>query len=177
MHTMHHRHVARDACSRLSGVPARGAGGFTLIELMIVVVIATILLSIAVPSYLSQVRQARRVEAKTALLDVAAREERYFSTNPQGYSATATDLGYTAWPATVGSGYYQVNVCSPACAPSGLGGLPTPSFAVIATPVAGSSQAKDTQCTAFAVDSAGQQYAADKTGAYTNAAQAYCWNN
>ena len=60
---------------------ARFSRGMTLIELMMVVVIATILMSIAVPSYMSQVRQSRRIEAKTALLDLAGREERFFSTS------------------------------------------------------------------------------------------------
>lgn len=82
--------------------------GMTLMELMIVVVIVSILASIAVPSYIQQVRKSRRVEAKTALLDLAGREERYFSTSVTGanYSALSTDLGYTgAWPIQVGNNY------------------------------------------------------------------------
>ena len=58
--------------------------GFTLLELLVVVVIATILMSIAVPSYMTQIRQSRRTEAKTAILDLSGREERYLSTNPAG---------------------------------------------------------------------------------------------
>jgi len=154
--------------------PARRYGGFSLIELMVVVVIATILVSIAIPSYQQQIRQSRRVEAKTALLDLAGREERFLSTNPTGYTNVAANLGYNALPTAVASGYYTVSVCSPACAPSAVA---APSYTVIATPVAGQSQAQDTQCTAFAVDSAGQQYAADGTGAYTAAAQQFCWAN
>jgi type IV pilus assembly protein PilE len=154
--------------------PARHSRGFTLIELMIVVVIATILLSIAIPSYQQQIRQSRRTEAKTAILDLAGREERFLSTNPTGYTIVAANLGYGAFPTVIGSGYYTMTVCSPACAPSAAA---APSYTVIATPVAGSSQAQDTQCTAFAVDSAGQQYAADGTGAYTAAAQQFCWTN
>src|SRR5437016_2759671 len=46
----------------------RPAGGFTLIELMVVVAIATILFSIAIPSYMTYIRQSRRTEAKTAVL-------------------------------------------------------------------------------------------------------------
>jgi len=153
---------------------ARHPRGFTLIELMVVVVIATILLSIAIPSYQQQIRQSRRTEAKTAILDLAGREERFLSTNPTGYTIAANNLGYAALPTVIGSGYYTLSVCSPACAPSAAA---APSYTVIATPVAGTSQAQDTQCTAFAVDSAGQQYAADGTGAYTVAAQQFCWSN
>ncbi len=160
---------------RLSA-PATVMDGFTLIELMVVVVVVSILVSIAIPSYQSQIRQSRRTEARTAILDLAGREERYFSTNPAGYTNVAVNLGYNAFGAAapIGSGYYFVNVCSPACAPSALA---APSYTIIATPVATQSQANDTQCTAFAVDSAGQQYAADSTGTYTAAAQAYCWAN
>ena len=158
---------------------ARSSRGFTLIELMVVVIIATLLLSIAVPSYMSQIRQSRRTEAKTAILDLAGREERFLTTNPTGYTITAASLGYAALPTAIGSGYYTLSVCvvatgGAACAPSALAG---PAYTIIATPVVGQSQAKDTQCTAFAVDSAGQQYAADSTGAYTIAAQRYCWSN
>lgn len=163
---------------------SQGTGrGFTLIELMVVVVIATILLSIAIPSYMSQIRQSRRTEAKTALLDLAGREESFFSTSALGanYTNVPANLGYGpgGWPVVVGSGYYQVIVCvvpagGAACGPSAQ---PGPSYTIIATPVAGQSQAADTQCTAFAVDSVGQQYAADQTSAYTPAAQQFCWAN
>jgi type IV pilus assembly protein PilE len=148
--------------------------GFTLIELMVVVVIATILVSIAVPSYMSQVRQSRRTEAKTAVLDLASREERYFSTNGAIYSTLPTDLGYTggAFPAPVGSdNYYTITVCSPAanCDPN-ANPPAAPSYYITATPVAGSSQAGDAQCQTFSVDSTGQQFA---TGTLTSQ---QCWS-
>jgi type IV pilus assembly protein PilE len=140
----------------------RSSRGFTLIELMIVVVIATILFTLAVPSYLSQVRQSRRTEAKTAVLDLASREERYFSTNGAIYSTTPTDLGYVggAFPAPVGAdNYYTITVCSPAanCDPN-ANPPPAPSYYITATPVAASSQAADAQCQSFSVDSTGQQF-------------------
>jgi type IV pilus assembly protein PilE len=155
--------------------------GMTLMELMIVVVIVSILASIAVPSYIQQVRKSRRVEAKTALLDLAGREERYFSTSVTGanYSDIPSDVGYTgaAWPLQVGSNYYTVTVCvakavgaTPACDPNP--NPPTaPSFYILATPVAGTTQANDQQCTSFGVDSIGAQFA---TG---NQTAAFCWSN
>jgi len=166
--------------------PARRNRGFTLIELMVVVVIGAILLGIAVPSYMSQVRQSRRTEAKTALLDLAGREERFYSVaiNPAtgpAYSQLPNDLGYNAagWPVPIGStgtNYYQVTVCVPAaanCAGAGLtmpaGPPPAPSYVVVATPLA--SQVKDTLCRTLAVDSVGQQYATGTSGAQ------YCWGN
>ncbi|HLY53672.1 MAG TPA: type IV pilin protein [Steroidobacteraceae bacterium] len=158
--------------------PRAGAAGFTLIELMIVVVIASILLSIAIPSYMSQVRESRRTEAKTALLDLAGREESFFSTNGSTYTNLASDLGYAAWPAATPNGYYQINwagansscvaaqgaalACDPnANAPSG------PAYYLTATPVG--AQANDTQCGTFAVDSLGNQFT---TGTLPSA---QCW--
>jgi type IV pilus assembly protein PilE len=160
---------------------ASSSRGFTLIELMVVVVLATILLSIAVPSYMSQIRQSRRTEAKTAILDLAGREERYLTTNPSGYTSNPTFLGYGSFGVgnPIGSGYYYLTVCSPAtatCAP-GLN-MPNPpaapSYTIVATPAPGQSQVNDLQCQAFAVDSAGQQYAADSAG--TDQTK-YCWAN
>jgi type IV pilus assembly protein PilE len=147
--------------------PPRAPRGFTLIELMVVVVIATILLSIAVPSYMSQVRQSRRTVAKTAVLDLASRAERYFSTNGAIYSTTPADLGYTGanFPAAPGGlpvgpdNYYQISVCTPAanCDPN-PNPPPAPSYYITATAAAGTSQAGDAQCQSFAVDSTGQQF-------------------
>lgn len=154
--------------------------GFTLVELMVVVAIATILFAVAVPSYISYVRQSRRTEARTAVLDLAGREERFFSTNGAAYTSAPASLGYTgAWPITIGSNYYQIAVCVPAnanCA-AGLGmpnPPPAPSYTVVATPVAGQTQVNDTQCAAFAVDSTGQQYAITSGGGSNTA---YCWSN
>jgi len=154
----------------------RASRGFTLIELMVVVVITTILLSIAIPSYQSQMRQSRRTEAKTALLDLAGREERFLSTNPQGYSNLPANLGYGAFPALVGSNYYTVTVACVAAVGAALACDPNanapvgPSYYLTATPVAGTSQAADTQCTSFSVDSTGAQFS---TGTYT---WQQCWS-
>lgn len=161
--------------SRITARTTRTAG-FTLVEMMVVVAIATILFAVAIPSYMTYVRQSRRTEARTAVLDLAGREERFFSTNGATYSVTAGQLGYAALPAAVGSGYYQLTVCVPANANCTAGlGMPNPpaapSYTIVATPVAGQSQVNDVQCTAFAVDSLGQQFATGTGGT------AYCWAN
>ena len=135
---------------------AKRSQGFTLIELMIVVVIATILLSIAVPSYMQQVRQSRRTEAKTALLDLAGREERFYNTgSPPAYSALLSDLGYAvAGPTTnVGNGYYQVTI-SLAC----TGGAVAPCYTLTAVPIT-ADQLKDVTCLFFTLTNTGAQTA------------------
>lgn len=156
----------------LPHLQARTSRGFTLVELMIVVVVATILLSIAVPSYMAQIRQSRRTEAKQALLDMAGREERFFSTSGSAYTNAAANLGYAAFPVTVGTGYYTVAApCLGTCAPSTA---IAPAYLLTATPVAGQSQVGDTQCASFMVDSTGMQYAYTSGGALNTQ---YCWSN
>lgn len=63
--------------------------GFTLIELMTVVVVIGILVAVAYPSYQDHVRKAKRAEGKTALLKAAQVLERAYSDN----NVYPTDLG------------------------------------------------------------------------------------
>ena len=57
------------------------SAGMTLIELMIVVAIVALLASIAVPSYRQYVLRANRTEATTALLQLAAAQEKFYLQN------------------------------------------------------------------------------------------------
>ena len=59
----------------------RNDRGMTLIELMIVVVVVAVLASIALPSYRQYVLRSHRVEAKSALLNVAAAQEKFYLQN------------------------------------------------------------------------------------------------
>jgi type IV pilus assembly protein PilE len=126
--------------------------GFTLVELMVVIVIASILMAIAIPSYRNSIRKSRRTDAKTALLDLAGREERYNST-VGGYTTAAANLGYGALPSLVGSNYYNINVTTVTAGTA----TTVPFFSLTATPVVGSDQAKDTACGAFTLTSTGAQ--------------------
>ncbi len=84
--------------------PARRAIGFTLIELMVAVAMVGVLAMIALPQYNVSVAKSRRVDAKNALLDLAAREERYYATN-NAYTATASNLGYSgSFPVAISTG-------------------------------------------------------------------------
>lgn len=155
-----------------SSPPAsRGSSaGFTLIELMITVVIATILLSIAIPLYLHQMRESRRTDARSALLELAAREERYFDTN-NAYTTTASNLGYsgfgTSYP--VGNGqYYYIKTPT---VTAGSGTTP-PTFSLEADPITGKGQDQDTDCAQFFLDSRGDQTANNSGGTANNAT---CW--
>ena len=51
--------------------------GFTLLELLTVLSIVAILAALSLPSYQQQVRQARRADGQTALLELAIAQERF----------------------------------------------------------------------------------------------------
>jgi len=137
--------------------------GFTLVELMVVILVIAIIAAIAVPSYSSQVRKSRRTEARNALLDAAAREERFYATN-NFYSVTAAELGYDALPANVGGNYYKLSVACTLDANNKCS-----DFTLTATAI--NTQAKDTACATFTLNQTGLQNA---TGSAT--AQTTCWN-
>ena len=116
--------------------------GFTLIELMIVVLIIAILSAIAYPAYTHYVYKSRRSDAYAALNQGQAILERcyaqYFSYAPTG-GATCPAI-----PATSSEKYYQIT--QPAAATS-------TTYKLTATPIG--PQAGDTQCTSLSLNQAG----------------------
>jgi len=149
--------------------PKIALSGFTLIELVVAMGVVAILATIAVTSYTNQVQKSRRTDARSALLDLAGREEKLFSTN-NAYSATPSDLGYapvgTPFPISVGSGYYTVSVAVPD--PNQAATTPT-TYSITATAIG--TQANDTTCSTLSVNQTGVQ---TSTGTGTAAT---CWGN
>ncbi|HET9644109.1 MAG TPA: type IV pilin protein, partial [Burkholderiaceae bacterium] len=77
----------------------RRQGGFTLIEVMIVVVIVVILARVALPSYQSSVRKARRADAVDATTSILQVQERCRASQPTyagSVSALATCISGSA---------------------------------------------------------------------------------
>jgi len=132
------------------------SNGFTLIELMIVVVIIGVLAAIAMPAYQDYGKRARRADAKSALLDAGLNQEKWRANN-SSYAATTVSVWSNTGALSL-DGYYTINAVS---------GTVT-QFSITATPVAGGLQAGD-DCGTFAIDANGE----DTTGSN---ADADCWN-
>ena len=135
--------------------------GFTLIEVMIVVAMIAILATVALPSYQSSVRKARRADARSALVTTAQLMERYATENATTGYSTAT-LSIVPGPTVVArpaseNGYYLLSLTN----------LTATTFTLQAAPQGG--QAVD-ECATFTLDERGVR---GVTGATQTAAQ--CW--
>jgi type IV pilus assembly protein PilE len=130
--------------------------GFTLIELMIVVAVIGLLAAVALPNYSNYVMKSRRSSAQTALLDLASREERYYTAN-NTYVSNLSLLGYPANTVSIavpdagGSHYYDVTVALV----NNAAGTAVVGFTLTATPAG--SQARDTECGNFTYDYLGRR--------------------
>jgi prepilin-type N-terminal cleavage/methylation domain-containing protein len=141
--------------------PRRRPRGFTLIEVMIVVAIVAILAAVAMPSYQSSVRKARRADARSALVTTAQLMERYATENATSGYSTAT-ISVTPGPTVVtkpasDNGYYQLS----------LANLTATTFTLSAAPQGG--QAVD-QCATFTLDERGVRGVTN-----TTLSAADCW--
>lgn len=114
--------------------------GFTLLELMIVVVIIAVLAAVAIPTYGRYAFRAHRADGQELLLRVANAQERYYSTaNAYG---DLTDVGFSN-PAISEKGFYSVTVVASSSSQA---------FVATAAPVGG--QANDV-CGSLTIDNAG----------------------
>lgn len=116
--------------------------GFTLIELMIVVVIVGILLGIGIPSYQRSIIRSSRADAKSVLLGLGQAMERHYSRafTYEGAAAGGADTGapdgdvfVSQAPLEGGNPLYNLSITA----------ADATSYTVRATPIAGTRQAND----------------------------------
>ena len=81
-------------------------GGFTLIELMIVVVVVAIIAAIAVPSYMDSVRKGRRNDGQSAVMEAAHKQEAYYA-REASYTTVLADANISA---NSPDGFYTITI-------------------------------------------------------------------
>lgn len=121
--------------------------GFTLIEILVVVTIVGILSSMAFSSYREHMLKAHRMDAKSQLLEIMQRQERYFS-EKNTYVSDLTSLGYSASSVNTEGNNYTITAQA---TDDGL----TDGVVLTATPQG--NQADDTYCGWLALSSMGQK--------------------
>ena len=134
-----------------SPIPLKNLRGFTLIEVMIVLVVIGVLTSVAWTAYERQSTKNRRVEGVRALMEASSLMEKCYVNNNNTYAACAL-------PATSERGHYSLS----------LSDADADSYTLTAT--AQNAQAGDDECTTLVINHLGQR---SHTGTAANARR--CW--
>jgi len=122
--------------------------GITLVELLVVVVIMGIITSIALPSYREYMIRANRVDAKAALLEIAAAQEEWYLQN----NSYTTTLGSGGLNLSGISKYKNYTVAIESASATDY----------IASATAREGQASDEECPVFAIDALGRKFGGKK---------------
>ena len=140
----------------------RAQRGVTLMELLTVIVVVAILASVAIPSYRRYLQRSQRADATTALLRLAATQEKHYLQ----YGAYVTNTSSITQPHNSGglgllansdSGFYALTVAST-----------TTGYSATATAVSGKGQYDDLTCRALSIDENGRRTSTSSTGADTS---------
>jgi len=118
--------------------------GMTLIELMIVIVIISVLASVALPSWNAMVQKSRRSDAVNILLLAQVEQEKYRANNTS-YASAMSDLGLSTYD-SADREYYRVVVQSASAT----------AYLITATP--NGAQSGDTECGTFAIRQTGPEH-------------------
>src|SRR5258708_716909 len=110
--------------------------GFTLIELMIVVVVISVLASIAYPSYIKYTARSRRSDAQQLMQEISLKQGQYIL-DARSYTTTLGSAGLNinrqGWTCTTTctNPYYTISVAMVMTATP-------PTYTITGTPIAGS---------------------------------------
>jgi len=121
---------------------------------MIVVLLMAIILGLSIPGYRQYAQRAGRVDATSALLRIAAAQERWYlengtyATDAELPVAPPNGLGFTG--GTSERGYYNLEITVSDAL----------EFEIQATTVPGEKQADDTRCATLTLDQTGQRTSA-----------------
>ncbi|MCD4505476.1 type IV pilin protein [Chromobacterium piscinae] len=138
--------------------------GFSLLELVIALAVLALLVSIALPSYRNFMMQSNRTAAKTALQDLASREESYFSTN-NNYASQLSTLGYASGAVYApgnGNNLYALSIANATAS----------TFVLNAAPQG--SQTQDS-CQTYQLDNLGNQSNIANNASGTTLSVSGCW--
>ena len=125
----------------------QSAKGFSLIELMVVIVIVGILAAVAIPSYQDSIRKSRRADAQSGLLQLAQFMERTNTlSNTYKPGGANPALPFTQTPTSGATKYYNLSITAST----------TSSFTLSAVPISGTSQASDS-CGTLTIDNLGSK--------------------
>ncbi|MEZ5543369.1 MAG: type IV pilin protein [Pseudomonadota bacterium] len=139
-----------------SAATAGHSAGFSLVELLAVLALLGILTATAYPAYTEQLRQSRRVEGMSALLELATRLEGYRADHGT-YAGAALGAG-ALFPAASRNGHYRLAIE----AASATG------YRLSATPTRSHDQHRD-RCGTLTLDSLGVRGTSNASG------QTRCW--
>lgn len=134
--------------------------GLTLIELMIALIVLSIVVTIAIPSYNKSLIRSQRSDAKVLLSQIAQRLERCYA-ECNAYNCTFSTVCPVALPQQSAAAYYEIS--------AGNGtSIMQDSYTLVATPLPGNVQASDKQCTSLSLTDTGVRSA-------TGTAPEICW--
>lgn len=132
--------------------------GFSLVELLVVIVILGILTVIALPSYLNWIQTANRADAMATLAQDQTILERCYG---QNFAYNKACAAAPAFPQASPQGFYTITLTN----------LTASTYTLTAT-ATGTPQTKDTACISMSLDQANQKTALDTSGT----SQTGCWN-
>lgn len=142
--------------------------GFSLIELLVVLVIVGILAGVAWPSFREAVHKSRRADATSALTEIMQAQERWRANNP-AYKATLTSPVLPGTRTLSQAGHYDLAIAADSATAS--------SYTATATVKSTSSQASDSICQVMrvVVNGGNIRYNSGTSSDATNGQPDPCW--